>query len=219
MSCTGDLLCVLTYDGSRSDVAINYALLFATGTLFIFGGCGADGRLADLHQFDMHTSCWTELPSPPGVSGRGGATLEPSADGKALWLAAGFDGGETNDLLRFCLKSQQWQRLPSSWLRPRSVASSFAFELGLMVHGGEVSPSDKGHEGAGGFAGDLVAIDSSGEPMHLVLADGEPAPSARGWAASATLSGSEGVLFGGLAGDDQSPVRLNDAWMLSVREL
>ncbi len=38
MSCTGDVLCVLTYDGSRSDVAINYALLFATGALFIFGG-------------------------------------------------------------------------------------------------------------------------------------------------------------------------------------
>ena len=38
MSCAGDLYCVLTYDGSRSDVAINYALLFATGALFIFGG-------------------------------------------------------------------------------------------------------------------------------------------------------------------------------------
>ena len=38
MSCAGDLYCVLTYNGSRIDVAINYALLFATGTLFIFGG-------------------------------------------------------------------------------------------------------------------------------------------------------------------------------------
>ena len=38
MSCAGDLLCVLTYAGSRVDVAINYTLLFATGTLFIFGG-------------------------------------------------------------------------------------------------------------------------------------------------------------------------------------
>ena len=38
MSCAGDLYCVLTYDGSRSDVAINYALLFATAALFIFGG-------------------------------------------------------------------------------------------------------------------------------------------------------------------------------------
>ena len=29
---------MLTYNGSRIDVAINYALLFATGALFIFGG-------------------------------------------------------------------------------------------------------------------------------------------------------------------------------------
>ena len=29
---------MLTYNGSRSDVGINYTLLFATGTLFIFGG-------------------------------------------------------------------------------------------------------------------------------------------------------------------------------------
>ncbi|CAH0370869.1 unnamed protein product [Pelagomonas calceolata] len=43
MSCTGDLLCVLTYgDGSAADakldIAINYTLLFATAALFIFGG-------------------------------------------------------------------------------------------------------------------------------------------------------------------------------------
>ena len=29
----------------------------------------------------------------------------------------------------------------------------------LLLFGGEVSPSDRGHEGAGGFAGDLLAID------------------------------------------------------------
>ena len=37
---------MLTYDGSRSDVAINYALLFATGTLFIFGGRQSDAGLS-----------------------------------------------------------------------------------------------------------------------------------------------------------------------------
>ena len=29
----------------------------------------------------------------------------------------------------------------------------------LLLFGGEVSPSDRGHAGAGGFAGDLLAID------------------------------------------------------------
>ena len=41
-ACTGDLLCVLTYGNRtgdpRFDIGINYTLLFAMGTLFIFGG-------------------------------------------------------------------------------------------------------------------------------------------------------------------------------------
>ena len=45
--------------------------------------------------------------------------LEASADGKELWLAGGFCGHETNDLLRFCLQRGAWERLPSDWLRPR----------------------------------------------------------------------------------------------------
>jgi hypothetical protein len=42
---------------------------------------------------------------PPGVSGRGGATLERSPDGASLWLVGGFDGGENNDLLRLDLRA------------------------------------------------------------------------------------------------------------------
>ena len=40
----------------------------------------------------------------------------------------------------------------------------------------------------------------------------------RGWAAAAALSPTEGVLFGGLSGNDDAPVRLDDAWLLSVEE-
>ena len=185
--------------------------------VYIFGGCGAEGRLADLYEYAMGRGVWSELPPPPGVTGRGGATLEPSFDGASLWLAGGFDGGETNELLRLCLRTQEWERHPSAWFRPRSVAASFSFDRAFMIFGGEVSPSDKGHEGAGGFAGDLVAIDPrSGEPLHLAIEDGSPTPPARGWGASASLSPSEGILFGGLAGDDASPVRLDDAWLLQV---
>jgi hypothetical protein len=187
--------------------------------LYVFGGCGAEGRLSvsDLHECDMVKHMWSKLPSPPGVTGRGGATLEPSMDGMSLWLLGDFDGDEANDLLRFDLQAHEWHRMPSNWLRSRSVAASFHFDLGVWVFGGEVSPSDKGHEGAGGFAGDLLAIDAlSGEPLQIILEDGSPTPPARGWGSSATTSPSEGVLFGGLAGDDHSPARLNDAWLLRV---
>ena len=47
----------------------------------------------------------------------------------------------------------------------------------LLLFGGEVSPSDRGHAGAGGFAGDLLAIDPlDGELQELsVVAPGEAA--------------------------------------------
>ena len=30
--------------------------------IFVFGGCAAKGRLADLHKFDTRTNIWTEVP-------------------------------------------------------------------------------------------------------------------------------------------------------------
>lgn len=190
--------------------------------VYIFGGCGADGRLADLYELDLASRRWTAMPPSPDLPGRGGATFEASADGRSLWVCAGFAGEETNDLLRFDISTRQWERAPSGWLRPRSVSASFSLAHpsgpALLLFGGEVSPSDKGHEGAGAFASDLIAIDAiSGAPIHLVVEDG-PKPAARGWAAAAALSPTEAVLFGGLSGSDADPIRTNDAWLLSVDE-
>jgi hypothetical protein len=183
--------------------------------LFVFGGCGADGRLADLYAFCSTTRRWSALPSPPDLPGRGGATLEATADGKYLWLVGGFVGHETNDMLRFCLRSSTWERRPSEWLRPRSVSASFAVQSAVCVFGGEVSPSDRGHEGAGGFAADLVAFDPENGGPRRVHTEGE-APAARGWSSATTLSDSEVLLFGGLAGSDETPERLGDTWLLNV---
>ena len=91
---------------------------------------GVEGRLADLHEFDASTSTWRRLADPPDVLGRGGATLEASSDGKSLWLLGGFAGHETNDLLQFDLASETWRRMPSEWLRPRSVTASFSLVRG-----------------------------------------------------------------------------------------
>ena len=190
--------------------------------LYVFGGCGAEGRLADLHELDLSTRRWSALPTPPGLAGRGGATFEASPDGRALWVCGGFTGEESNDLLQYELASETWKRMPSEWLRPRSVCASMSLSQPhggvLMVFGGEVSPSDKGHEGAGGFAADLLAIDpASGEPLHVTVDEGL-APEARGWGAAAALSPSEGIIFGGLTGSDEAPRRLDDAWVLTVDE-
>lgn len=209
--------------GGPPPAARSYHASTASGSkLYVFGGCGADGRLADLHEFDTTTQQWTQLASPPDVSGRGGATLEASADGRFLWLMCGFAGHETNDLLRFCLSSHSWERRPSDWLRPRSVCASFATSSGVFLFGGEVSASAHGHEGAGSFAADLLRIDPrDGAPLSVVVespadADAAATPRARGWAAAAALSDSQAVLFGGLSGSDEAPERLDDAWLLTL---
>merc|ERR1711976_1001610 len=102
---------------------------------------------------------------------------------------------------------------------PRSVCSSFTLKKHdcVIVFGGEIVPSERGHAGAGGFENDVVAIDATtGDPIEATMASNE-VPRARGWASAATLNDMEGILFGGLAGDDDAPERLGDAWVLSVR--
>ena len=190
-------------------------------TLYIFGGCGEDGRLADLHAFSLSERIWTEL-EPADLLGRGGATFE-AAGNNSLWVAAGFVGHETRDLMRYDLQSAAWNRVnDTSWLRPRSVAASMSLSPPsgptVVIFGGEVEPSSQGHEGAGGFANDTIAINGvSGAPIELTV-EGE-SPEARGWAAATALSPTEGVLFGGLTGSDAEPRRLDDAWLLRLADL
>jgi N-acetylneuraminic acid mutarotase len=47
----------------------------AGGYLYVFGGCGAEGRMKDLHKFDPKTSKWTKLASFDKIKGRGGAVF------------------------------------------------------------------------------------------------------------------------------------------------
>ena len=120
---------------------------------------------------------WSALPSPPALSGRGGASLNASPDGRSLWVCAGFVGHETNDIMRFDLATSTWHRADSDFLRPRSVCASFTLAYpsnpAVFLFGGEVSPSDKGHEGAGDFARDLIALDpATGAPLALSVESG-----------------------------------------------
>ena len=80
----------------------------AGGRFYIFGGCGEAGRLNDFHCFDPEKAAWRELPTPPGVDGRGGPTLEAFWGGRTLLLFAGFAGRETRDVLTFDIESEKW---------------------------------------------------------------------------------------------------------------
>mmetsp|Transcript_5554 Transcript_5554/g.11576 ORF Transcript_5554/g.11576 Transcript_5554/m.11576 type:complete len:309 (-) Transcript_5554:92-1018(-) len=200
--------------------------------LYVFGGCGPDGRLADLHKFDTITMEWEALGESSLLRGRGGANLVYLPNGindtnSKLAVIAGFCGEETNDGHRYILNGDKrgWESSligGLSELRPRSVCVSGTIpSLGLaLIFGGEVNPSDRGHEGAGGFENDIVTFDAqSGSVCSILKApkvdSGIFWPGNRGWSDGAVFD--EGgktclYVFGGLTGDDENPVRLADLW-------
>jgi Galactose oxidase, central domain len=204
-------------------------------SLYVFGGCGAvSGRLADMHRFDISSQTWHNMGASK-LRGRGGPNLVSLDSGRKLAVVAGFAGEETNDGQRFDVVQGVWEDkllCPTAelhGLRPRSVCTSASFpSLGVaIVFGGEVDPSHKGHEGAGGFENDVVILDEqTGEYQETIPAAGEGWPGKRGWSDAASFedpNNNDGstpsarfYMYGGLAGDDTNPVRLSDLWSLTL---
>jgi hypothetical protein len=192
-------------------------------SLYVFGGCGVtSGRLADMYRFDLNTQTWHNLGTSQHLRGRGGATLLPLDSGRYLGVVAGFAGEETNDGHLFDVVAGKWcaESLAASLegLRPRSVCLGGSLvSLGLaVIFGGEVDPSAKGHEGAGGFENDLVLLEEeTGKYVESIPADNDNWPEPRGWSDGDTVE-NKLYLFGGLSGDDSNPYRLDDLWVLEM---
>jgi len=198
--------------------------------LYVFGGCGEDGRLADLYKFDLETSTWHTLePSP--LRGRGGANILQLKHNK-LAIVAGYAGEETNDGHTFLLDTEQWEEdsleHKLKGLRPRSVCVAASSSMACLIFGGEVNPSERGHEGAGGFTNDIVLMDPetceylSSIPIVNPLDKNWPQP--RGWSDGSIIENTDAkgrkeaqlYIFGGLSGDDSNPIRLNDLWRMNI---
>ena len=194
--------------------------------LYIFGGCGAGGRMADLHSYDVETKSWTALSTGNiEIPGRGGAGFMPSADGKYLFIVGGFAGKEMNDVYRYDIEAQTMSKIyeqdddqETNPLRPFSVSCGGVLHGLIHYFGGEVNPSQKGHEGAGGFSNEVQVLDgSTGKMDGKAVAISGQAPRDRGWTDAAVLrehGEDKLVVFGGLSGDDSNPIRLNDVWVL-----
>lgn len=188
-------------------------------SLYVFGGCGAtSGRLADLHRFHIPSRMWHAL-AAADLRGRGGPNLVPLQNGSKLGVIAGFCGEESADGQVYDIATGKWDQtlLQSQGLRPRSVCASASFpKQGVVViFGGEVDPSDRGHEGAGGFENDIVLLDETTGVMKETKKSQEGWPETRGWS-DAACDDSHFYVFGGLSGDDANPRRLNDLWKLEA---
>lgn len=164
------------------------------GTLFVHAGCLSSGeRTGDLWAFDIGARSWSRFPAAPGV-GRGGTSLalvgkriyrfggfdgERELGGAFDWLdlaIATFDdeSGRGEMALTplgkwrsdaFSVGSENSGGPP-----PRSVCGLVPVSTGqgrnyLLVIGGETSPSNKGHEGAGKFLDDVWTFQLKPEGM------------------------------------------------------
>jgi len=201
--------------------------------LYVFGGCGA-GRLADLYRFDVLESTWHHMPVS-SLRGRGGANFIPFDSDRILGVVAGFCGEESNDSQLFDTAAGKWNDMHPvseeeqlSGFRPRSVCISASYpSLGVsVIFGGEVDPSAKGHEGAGGFENDIILLDEKTakylSTTTAASAEGKAWPETRGWSDGASITDTAGngklYFYGGLSGDDAEPKRLGDLWCLNIQK-
>jgi hypothetical protein len=197
--------------------------------LFVFGGCDAQGRCNDLHVFDTATCHWSQMPTSPDISGRGGPALAVSRDGNVLYAACGYSGQENDDVHAFDINAKAWRVCVASrsgLFEARSVVGCCTLPDaqggGIVIFGGETATSAKGHDGAGNFASDLVYICPVTGGVSVAAVAGDLRPCARGWMALAAWEEEEeggecgAVMFGGLTGDDDAPVRLGDTWQLRL---
>ena len=147
------------------------------GTLFIYGGCPASGRLADAWGFDIGSRTWSQYADAPGPA-RGGSSLTFVQD--RLYRYGGFDGerelGGPLQYLSFAVstfddkggkgelcvspRTSQWEavEVPPETHSPgnRSVAGLHPVTTGqgrnyLLLFLGEKDPSALGHDSAGQF--------------------------------------------------------------------
>eukprot|EP01127_Copromyxa_protea_P014060 TRINITY_DN3869_c0_g2_i3.p1 TRINITY_DN3869_c0_g2~~TRINITY_DN3869_c0_g2_i3.p1 ORF type:complete len:180 (-),score=37.24 TRINITY_DN3869_c0_g2_i3:36-575(-) len=168
----------------------------------MFGGCAATGRQNDLWCYDPEANTWTELSSVGAPTPRGGPGV--TATESDIYVFYGFNGGELDDIFAFNIETGAWREIKTTGEEtptPRSVHSvSYLGNQRIFLWGGEGSPSNLGHEGAGKHFGDGFVLElGSNQWTKIPVSDVAPKP--RGWLASTAVPGG-GVIFGGLADDN-----------------
>lgn len=186
--------------------------------VYVFGGCGNNGRLNDLWAYDAVDKKWLSFPLPgENCKGRGGPGLAV-AQGK-IWVVYGFSGVELDDVHYFDPADKKWVQVETSGEKPtaRSVFSTVGIGKFIFIYGGEVDPSDLGHLGAGKFSSEFFALDTEALEWKR-LEDGSNSsdhPGPRGWCAYAAgqLDNKEGLLVYG--GNSDSNDRLGDIYFFT----
>ncbi|KAK4492913.1 hypothetical protein RD792_000240 [Penstemon davidsonii] len=186
--------------------------------VYVYGGCGNEGRLKDLWAYNIGTKEWVEFPLPgESCKPRGGPGLA-SVLGK-IWVVYGFSGDELDDVHCFDPSEGKWIQVETRGEKPsaRSVFSTVAVGKYVFVCGGEIDPSDLGHLGAGKFSGEDYVLDTEALVWKR-MEDGSELghhPGPRGWCAFARgqKDGRDGLLVYG--GNSPSNDRLEDIFFFT----
>ena len=147
---------------------LSYQAMAATGDyVYVFGGCKPVGRSNDLFCYHVKDQVWSALSvgavanSP---SERGGPALVALPD--AVHVLFGYNGKvEADDHFVFDLVTKVWRQVQTPIVPPaRSVTDAvYVSRIGrlgsIFVFGGEFTPSQQGHEGAGEYHGDAWLFD------------------------------------------------------------
>ncbi|XP_023642367.1 nitrile-specifier protein 5 [Capsella rubella] len=188
--------------------------------VYVFGGCGVEGRLNDLWAYNVVDQKWIKFPSPgEACRGRGGPGLAV-VQGK-IWVVYGFAGEEADDVHCFDIAKGEWKEVETKGEKPspRSVFSTAVVGKQILISGGEIDPSDLGHMGAGCFTADAYGLDTETLEWRKwddgVGSETEEHPGPRGWCAFAAGSrdGKEGLLVYG--GNSPSNDRLDDIFFFT----
>ena len=152
---------------------------------------------------------------------RGGSSLWARNENE-LFLFFGFSpssphGPELDDVWKFDVEEKKWSLVERDhslkWPQGRSVFGLASLGEACVIFGGEISPSTKGHEGAGSFSQDLWLFD--GENWTELQQKGEKTPSARGWHEMCFFGEGKILLVGGL---NETNDRLFDAYILEIEK-
>ena len=178
--------------------------------IYIFGGSGTKGLLADLHCFDTTTQTWESLDcqTPEYLLGRKDAGFLPSTDHKSLFVVGGFTGKLSNAVFRFDLDNRQWTTVykeGNETIVPFSASSGLIVKDSLMFFGGKIADD---------FSNSLLVLDGITGKMcaYDLMKDLDyKIPKARGWA-DATTWNQHIIIFGGL-NDENNQNRFGDNWI------
>jgi N-acetylneuraminic acid mutarotase len=188
----------------------SYHCMTASKThLFLFGGCGASGRLNDFFSFEISTRKWKRL-TGPNISPRGGAGIAYTLNNK-IGLFGGYDGAhELNDFHVYDVLNDEWHESGVITPPKRSVHGMCAIDNTIVILYGERDPSSLGHDGAGKFLNDVWTYNYESNKWIEIKSDTKPL--ARGWF-QVSQWGGKVVLSGGL---DENNQRLDDLHVLKL---